>query len=126
MSRNKVVHFFGDVSMTNGHDGLTAIADAKRVDVDNLKPGEYVAFINVSFTAMKLLCANGILVYWRQPSHRALFKEAVTTLPRFMYGEDVSFTNEVKAAIARQYKKFLGKAAAVRKLVADRNHQAAA
>ncbi len=104
--RNRVVHFFGNVSMTNGHEGLAAIA-AEKVDVDNLKPGEFVAFINKSFSAMKLLCAHGVLIHWRQPSHKALYTEVVDTLPRFLSGMDVGFSREVTAAISRYYRRHL-------------------
>lgn len=111
--KNRVMHFFGNVSMTNGHDGLAELA-ASKVDVDELKPGEFVAFINKSFSAMKLMSANGILVHWRKSSHKQLYETVVDTLPRFMQGEDIGYTREVSAAIARYYKKFLQRKQAVR------------
>lgn len=117
--RNRAIHFFGGVSMTNGHDGLAEIVGSK-VDLDNLKPGEFVAFFNKSFSAMKLLCANGVLIHWRQPSRRKLYSQVVTTLPRFMAGVDVGYSQDVLHAISRYYKKQLraGGSAARTKLVA--------
>lgn len=123
--RNRVIHFFGNVSMTNGHDGLAEIAHGK-VDIDSLKPGEFVAFINKSFTAMKLLTGCGVLLHWRQPSHRTLYKVVVDTLPHFLSGEDIGYSREVQQAIARYYRKHLVKKKVVKlKAVSDDRGSAA-
>lgn len=105
---NKVIHFFGNVMMTNGHKGLAELASGK-VDVDTLKPGEFACFVNKPFTAMKLLTAEGVLIYWKQPHHRLLYKDVVTTLPQFLKDANIGFSTEVQAAITRYYKKFLSK-----------------
>lgn len=105
---NKVIHFFGNVMMTNGHKGLAELASNK-VDVDNLKPGEFACFVNKPFTAMKLLTAEGVLIYWKQPHHRLLYKDVVTTLPHFLKDANIGFSDEVQAAISRYYRKFLKK-----------------
>lgn len=116
--RNRAIHFFGNVPMTNGHDGLAEIAAEHKVKLDDLKPGEFVAFVNKTFTAMKLLCPGGVLIHWRNPSHRVLFKEVVDTLPQFMADADIGFSLDVKQAIAKYYKKHLGKTVRLRRLTA--------
>lgn len=104
--RNRVIHFFGDVSMTNGHEGLAEIASGK-VAIDDLKPGEFVCFVNKSFSAMKLLTGCGVMIHWKQDSHKALFPEVITTLPHFLSGEDIGFSREVIAAITKYYQGYI-------------------
>lgn len=116
--KNRAIHFFGSVSMTNGHDGLAEIAEKHKVALDDLRSGEFCCFVNKTFTAMKLLCPGGILIHWRNPSHRALFAEVIGTLPQFLADADIGFSADVKAAIAKYYKKHLGVTIRVRRLAA--------
>jgi hypothetical protein len=116
--KNRAIHFFGGVSMTNGHDGLAEIAEKHKVVLDDLRPGEFACFVNKTFTAMKLMCAEGVLIHWRNPSHRALFSEVIETLPQFLADADIGFSQEVKQAIAKYYKRYLGKTIRIRRLSA--------
>jgi hypothetical protein len=58
---------------------------------------------------MKLLTGCGVLLHWRQPSHRTLYKVVVDTLPHFLSGEDIGYSREVQQAIAKYYRKHLVK-----------------
>ncbi len=124
--RNRSIHFFGNVSMTNGHLGLSYIAEQHKVAIDDLRPGEFVCFVNKPFTAMKLLCPGGVLIYWKQTNRRLLFKEVIDTLPQFLADADIGFSQEVKQAISKYYKKHLGKVLKIRRLAAVRSHVPAA
>jgi hypothetical protein len=58
----KVKRYFPNVDMRMGHDGLKEYAKKEaNLDLDGLKPGEYVAFFNAAKTILKLGCANGVI-----------------------------------------------------------------
>ena len=60
---NKIVHVFRGADLRCGHKGLSEIAKSKA----EVKPGEHCAFINNSMTSVKLLSANGVLIYLKLP-----------------------------------------------------------
>jgi hypothetical protein len=105
---NRVIHFFGDVSMSNGHAGLASIASKGRVNINILKPGEFVAFINKRFTGLKLYGMHGVIVHWRADSGALLYQGIISTLPRFLSGADIGFSREIARAIGEHYAEQMG------------------
>lgn len=49
---------FLDVSMANHHEGLVRIAESRGVDVLDLKPGDFLLFINPGRSYIKIMGAN--------------------------------------------------------------------
>lgn len=67
---NRVVRVFPEVYMYYGHDGLVAIAKEAGIDLQQLKPGELVVFINTTRDKIKLYGANNVIGYYRnKPGH---------------------------------------------------------
>ena len=100
MSTNRVIHFYADINMNSGHIRLAEIAGKK---IAALKAGEFVAFVNTKFTAMKLYGCHGVIVHWRQEPGQTLYNGIVSVLPKFLSGADIGFTREIANAIADHY-----------------------
>jgi hypothetical protein len=67
---NKIVQVFLGADLRNSHDGLTALAKSKKIDVTKLEPGQFVLFINHSRDRLKLFAANNVIAYLKVPSGR--------------------------------------------------------
>lgn len=67
---NRILRIFRNTSMANQHDGLVSIASRKGVDLNNLKQGEHVIFLNHIKTLkgpdkIKWYSSGGLLSYKR-------------------------------------------------------------
>lgn len=106
---NRVIHFFSDVSMRLGHPGLEELAKGGKVAIGALKPGEFAAFFNKKFTAMKLLGPHGVLVHWRTEEGEPLYSGIISSLPHFLSGADIGYARDIAAAIAKHYESKLSR-----------------
>jgi len=84
---NQVGWFIPDVFMGNGHAGLARIAYKEGVDAETLDPGQFVIYINRSYTAFKLLGANNIIIHYKSPSGD--LSEATNLIPQFLENKNV-------------------------------------
>ena len=65
---NTIMHVYPNVCMSNGHEGLATVAQkVNKVNVAELKVGEFALFVNRAFTACKLYGANNILLHYKHP-----------------------------------------------------------
>jgi hypothetical protein len=61
-----VTHIFYEVAMGIGHKGaLLCLADRGK---KSLGKNEVAVFINKSWTAAKILCSGGMMIYYRPPT----------------------------------------------------------
>jgi hypothetical protein len=62
---NTICRVFQDTDMKNQHLGLKTIALSKKVNLDNLVPGEHVIFVNKACDKLKMYSHRGLLSYLR-------------------------------------------------------------
>ena len=63
--KNRVVRIFLDVDFRNQHTGLSLVASKHKVDVDALKDGEHLIFVNSKRNKIKMYSSRGVLSYLR-------------------------------------------------------------
>lgn len=102
---NKVLHVIPEVSMIYGHKGLSEAAAKARLGIkpEELKQGEFIMFINKAFTAVKLLAANEVLIYYRHPKRHRLNYEALRLIPNFFDGRSLNYPKALRALIDKKY-----------------------
>ena len=100
---SKVLHLFTEVSMSNGHDGLIAMASRRKVNVKNLDVGDFALFINKRLTAMKLFGANNVIVHYKAPDNRPIDPRALRYVPRFVSETDIGYDSGVLELIRKKY-----------------------
>ena len=101
---NNVMHVFPNVSMSNGHDGLRGVAKkVGKLDVDDLKLGQFALFVNRPFTACKLFAANNVLVHYKHPQNHCLDYKALKLLPEFFDGQDIGYTKALRQVLKNGY-----------------------
>ena len=104
VTKNRVLHFIFDVSMSNGHHGLKLLAQKEKINVDTLMPGQFVLFLNKAFTACKLFAANNVVLHYKTPHNRALNVHALKLLPHFYDGTDIGYDRALKQVLVSMFR----------------------
>lgn len=99
---SKLVHFLTDVDLRNSHDGLAALAKKAKINVEALKVGEFVLFINAKITAVKLYGANNWVSSYKHPQGHRLNPATLVNLPKFVEGGKISYPQALAAALKQQ------------------------
>lgn len=60
-----VIELIPEVVMSNQHKGLREICEDKRIELDDLEPGQFVVFLNKRCDKMKCWAHNGSISYLR-------------------------------------------------------------
>lgn len=101
---NSIISVFPNADLRCGHTGLAITAADGNKSADNLKPGQFLLFINRKQTAFKLLAFNNTLVHYRSPAGRIDLR-AIQYLPQcFTAGK---FNYDI--ALKRMFEKTLRK-----------------
>ena len=90
-----------DVDLRNSHDGLMEIAKQKGLSLKDLKPGQYLVFVNLNRDRFKIFAPspNGrgaIIVYYRAYQGR-VDRAAIETIPQ-AFGMRSGFETGTKLA----------------------------
>lgn len=101
---NKILHWLPDTDLRNGHAGLAELAKKKlKVDVDDLKVGEFVMFMNSHFTAFKIYCSHRVLLHYKEKDGARLNAKAILSLPHFISGQHINYDKALAAVITKEY-----------------------
>lgn len=98
-------YWVSDVHMANCHEGLRQIAkDELKIDVLDLRPGQYVMFTNADFTAVKVFGAGNTFLHHRsrERGHR-LNPKATMLLPEFIKGHKLNYDKALAKVITDDY-----------------------
>lgn len=92
-----------DVDLRNSHDGLMEIARKRGVSLKDLKPGQYLVFVNLQRDRFKIFAPapNGrgaIIVYYRAYQGR-VDRESIETIPQ-AFGLKTGFETGPRLAAA--------------------------
>lgn len=90
-----------DVDLRNSHDGLMEVARKRGVSLSDLKPGQYLVFVNLQRDRFKIFAPapNGrgaIIVYYRAYQGR-VDRQAIETIPQ-AFGMRSGFETGAKLA----------------------------
>lgn len=97
----KIIRFFPETDMRNGHDGLAEIAKKNNVNVSQLKIGEYVIFTNKKKTAIKMYAPNHIIVHQRLPGGARLDTRVISLIPKYFNGTKINLEGALKEVITK-------------------------
>lgn len=105
MTPNKIIRYFPDIHLGNGHDGLAHIALKNKVDVRKLYPGEFVIFVNKTQTGLKLFSQGNMVCYLKMPGSQRINPRVISLIPRFFNGSQINYSGALAEVINREFKK---------------------
>ncbi len=100
---NRVIRFFPETCMSNGHQGLKAMAEKNGIKLSSLDRGEFLLFMNKSQTAVKLYTRGNLIAHYRG-DHKIDIR-TLTMLPRYFNGVDIDYRGAVKEVIEREFRR---------------------
>lgn len=100
---SKIVRYFKDTDLRQGHQGLAKIARAEDIDTRFLGQGEYLLFVNRAQTAFKMLAHEKILVHYRNGTQR-LHPGTFALLPRYFDGRQINYDAALSEALRRDFR----------------------
>lgn len=63
----RIIRFFPDTDLRSGHRGLRAAAIQHKIDPNELKSGQFIAFSNKKQTDMKIYAPGNVLLHVKSP-----------------------------------------------------------
>ena len=107
---SKILGWLPDTHMAFSHHGLRDIAKKKlKIDLLDLKQGEYVIFINSSWSAFKMFGPGNTFFYKRHPDNKRLNPKAIMLTPAFAdEPAEHMYPKALKAVITKDFKSTFG------------------
>jgi len=99
------VGWFFDTDLRNGHEGLAKVASKEKYDVENLKCGQLVLFLNRKLNAMKIYTAAYGVLHHKNKEGRPYNFYALQLVPQFMNGASIGYDQALKAAVVKHFAK---------------------
>lgn len=97
----KIIRFFSETDMRNGHDGLAKLARENKVNVSQLNLGEYVIFVNKKKTAIKMYAPNNIIVHQKLLGGARLDLRVISLIPKYFNGTKINLDAALKEVITK-------------------------
>lgn len=105
---NRIVRYFSDTHLGNGHDGLRKLAKDSNVDLMSLRHGEFVVFVNKKKNALKLFASGYVIAHLKLPNGERINPRTIALLPKFFNGTEINYSNALKEVIKQEYPSFFG------------------
>lgn len=97
---NRVIRFFRDTHLGNGHEGLAYIAKKEGIDVRNLPKGEFVIFANKRMNGIKAYTQNCV-AYLKSPDGRRLEMKTIQKLPNYFSGSSFRYDDALAEVFSK-------------------------
>lgn len=96
------INYFPETHLGQAHKGLSTLAKKKKIDVDKLRPGEYVIFMNRRRNALKMFtCMNGIFHHKLPYESLRYDLRFIKLIPRFFNGKELNYDGALKEIIMK-------------------------
>lgn len=102
-THNRLVRYFPDTHLGNGHAGLAEIAKTHDINVSRLDFGEFVIFVNKKQTALKLYAPGNIVAYLKMPGSARINPKVIAMIPRFFNGVEIDYGRALKEVIRKEF-----------------------
>jgi hypothetical protein len=100
--RGSIVRCFLEVSMINGHDGLSEIAAKEKIKVAELETGQYVVFVNKARDRIKVFAAEQIVAYVRLTQGRKVDLRVIREIPRVFTGAQMNYDKALDLMLSKK------------------------
>lgn len=101
---NRIIRYFPNTDLRNAHDGLRLIASKEKIDVDGLKVGEFVIFVNSKQTVLKMYTLGGIIAHLKMPQGHRINPKTIAEIPRFFSGSRINYDAALREVMHREFK----------------------
>ena len=96
----RVVRVFFDVSMSNGHLGLSKIARDHKIQIEKLPQHEFVVFVNRPKTSIKMYAPGNVIAHYR--GSRRIDMRTIQHLPNVFAGGNLNYDKAIAKVLEKE------------------------
>lgn len=101
---NKLIKYVPDTDLRMGYDGLN-----KKVPLQSLSKGEFVAFVNRKKDKLKLCTGGDVTAYLRLKNGQRIDPRVIQYLPEYFNGETIEYGAAVEKVLRKSFPKWFVK-----------------
>lgn len=101
----RIVRYFADTHLGNGHNGLAKLAKKNGIDMEDLSWGEFLVFMNSRQNMLKMFTRGGMIAHLRMPGGAKIDPRTIPLLPRFFSGGELRYDRAIEAVIRKEFGK---------------------
>lgn len=94
----RIQEIFFDTDLRNGLDGLIDVAKKRNVDIDKLKKGDFLVFVNTKRDKMRLVPCKDLFANYRSPTGR-IELNMIRHIPEYFDGSELGFSKALEKAL---------------------------
>ncbi len=103
---NRLIRYFADTDLRQGHPKLAAIAKANKIDV-NMLTHEFLVFTNKARTGLKLYAPGNVIAYLKMPyldgKRQKINLNVIKDLPNFFNGTSLNYEGALKKKLEKDF-----------------------
>lgn len=103
-SENKILQIFFNTDLRCAHDGLAILAKKEKLNVDKLRVGQFLVFMNTKQSQLKIYAAGRTIAHFKMPNHRRMNLKVLQMIPRFFNGKELKYDEALSEIIKAEIK----------------------
>lgn len=110
---NKILRVFLNTDMRCNHLGLKKVAEEHKINLDRLREGEHVCFINRTRTMLKVYSKNDIISFMKSPKGQPIDLRVLELIPKaFQTKGGFTYTKLLRKSLASRFARPVDKSGA--------------
>lgn len=101
--QNRVVRYFPNTHLGNGHEGLAKIAQKNGIKVNDLPWGEFLIFMNSKHTMLKMYSQGGLVCHLKMPGGTKIDPRTIALIPKFFNGKEIHYSAALEKVINKDF-----------------------
>lgn len=101
---NKVLQIIFNADLRGGHDRLAKIAKDLKVDINTIKVGDFLVFVNRKRSALKVYAAGHTIAHFRMPDNRVMDVRILKLIPKFFNGKELRYNAALEELIKKEFR----------------------
>lgn len=101
----RIIRYFPDTDLRNGHDGLTGLAKKNGINVNRLDVGEFVVFVNKSKTSIKMFAPPNVIAYYKSTNGK-INPAVIQHLPNCFDGGSIDYDKAILKVVKKEFPQY--------------------
>lgn len=101
----KIIRYFSDVDMRNGHNGLRQIARDEGIDLRRVPEGQFVIFMNKKKNCLKMFASYNVLAHVKLDEGK-IDPRVIAHIPACFNGREIDYDKALRKVMRREFPKY--------------------
>lgn len=101
----RVIRYFPESDMRNGHDGLAKIASKAGINMQTINNGEFVIFVNRRKTHIKMFASSNVIAHYKSMNGK-IDPAIIQHLPNCFEGGVIDYDKAITRVLKKEFPKY--------------------